>query len=215
MGEKYIRIDVSDVRAKLNSLQGTLSQQQQEKMVNRALVRTGKTVKTILKRELPKEYHVKPAQIGREVGYVHTQYTPGRMGCSIPITGVRGHIGDTGKFKARGGAHGWQALKYAGKRYKIKAKIVKDHVSVLPTAMSDNSGNAPFRNYDAPKLNGIAFVRRKKGKGSRLPITPIVSIGIPQMPLNRSMDDVQDAIMNKLEERLVHEHEVIMRRIVK
>lgn len=48
---------------------------------------------------------------------------------------------------------------------------------------------------------GIAFTRRTQ---NRLPIVKVVGLGVPQMPLNRSSDDVQDALLQFIGNRLEH-----------
>ncbi len=52
-----ITIDFSDVRNKLDIMRIVLSPRQMDLMLERALRRTSSHVKTILKRDLPKQYN--------------------------------------------------------------------------------------------------------------------------------------------------------------
>ena len=196
---KYLQLDISDVQETIAALRTVHTNRQFELLMCRAFKRTGGRVKTILKRELPQEYNVTPGWVGSQVGAPRTSFGGGGLGvsCCIPIDGHRGSIG--GRYNASGGAHGWRAV---GKRYKINAKIVKSGTSKLPSTMSHQGGNPPFRNLGS-KLNGVAFTRVGK---ARFPIAKVVGLGVPQMPLNRSKESVQEEIRETLEKRLEHEH---------
>ena len=163
-------------------------------------------MKTILKQDIPQDYEVKPAWVGSHVKSPRTQMVGGRLGvsCCIPIDGTRASIG--GRYSATGGAHGWNAVHR--KRYKINAKMLKGKTSTLPEEMSHQGGNPPFRNLGS-KLGGATFTRVSK---ERLPIVRVVGLSVPQMPLNRSRDEVQEDIMDTLMKRLEHEHAYIMNR---
>ena len=68
--------------------------------------------------------------------------------------------------------------------------------------MNNIGGQPPFRNYSAPSLNRVAFTREGQ---RRLPIRSVMGIAIPQMPVNRSEEDVQQDFRLFLEERIEHE----------
>lgn len=203
-GGVYLDVDISDAKDMIDALRAVHTEHEMNQLLYRAFQRTGAKVKTILKTELPKEYEVKPTWVGSHVGSPKTQLGGGGLGvsCSIPIDGARGSIG--GRFNASGGAHGWNATR--GRRYKINAKIVKGQSSTLPSEMSHQGGNPPFRNLGS-RLGGATFTRVGE---DRLPIARVVGLGVPQMPLNRSEDDVQDSIMETLMKRLEHEHAYII-----
>lgn len=201
-----MNIDISDATAMINALKVVHTQHEFELLMFRAFKRTGSTVKTILRKELPQDYEVKPSWVGSQVGSPRTQMGGGGIGvsCIIPINGARGSIG--GRFSASGGAHGWKAVRRG--RYKINAKIVKGQGSTMPPVMSRQGGQPPFRNLGS-SLGGATFTRVGKG---RLPIARVVGLGVPQMPLNRSEDDVQERIMDTLMKRLEHEHAYLINR---
>ena len=202
----YLRVDTSDAQALIEKMKAVHTQKEFELLMYRAFRRTGAKVKTILATEIPKSYEVNPSSVRRTVGAPRTPFGGGAaVNCCIPIDGKRHSIG--GEFSARGGARGWNVIK--GRRYKITARIIRGTTSTLPEEMKNIGDEPPFRNYSAPTLNRVAFSR--KGKG-RLPIQKIVGIGIPQMPMNRSKDDVQDEIVTHLMGRIEHEHRYLINR---
>lgn len=202
----YLDVDISDAKAKIEALRAVHTEREMNQLLYRAFKRTGSHVKTILKRQLPQDYEVTPTWVGSQVGSTQTTIGGGGMGvsCVIPIDGTRGSIG--GRFKASGGAHGWNATHR--KRYKINAKIVKGQASTLPSEMSHQGGNPPFRNLGS-SLGGATFTRTGE---DRLPIARVVGLGVPQMPLNRSKEDVQEDIMETLMDRLEREHAYLISR---
>lgn len=200
----YLDIDISDAQAKIDALRAVHTEREMNLLLYRTFKRTGAHVKTILRQDLPHEYEVTPGWVGQHVGSPRTTLGGSGLGvsCCIPIDGTRGSIG--GRFNARGGAHGWNTTK--GKRYKISARIVKGQRSTLPEEMHHQGGNPPFRNLGS-SLGGAAFTRVGK---DRLPIARVVGLAVPQMPLNRSQDEVQSDIMDTLMKRLEHEHAYII-----
>lgn len=199
-----LEIDASDLAEEIERIRQVATPEQFERVMYRIFSRTGGHVRQILRKDLPKQYHVRPKDISNDIqGTKVTAGGVGGVGCIIPIRGVRKTIGKT--YRASGGAHGWNSTK---RKYRVKARIVKSGQSVLPPQVSSYGGMPPFRNFDAPKLNGIAFTRRGK---ARLPIAPVKGIAIPQMPLNRSEPDVQKDIMDYMEKRTEHEFMQLMR----
>ncbi len=159
--------------------------------------------RTAIKRIVPRNYEVTQEEVYRHIGSAKTRFSGGiGVNCCIPIKGKRLSIG--GGFSASGGAPGWSSK---GKQYKITTQMVKGQTSTLPDVMKHQGNNPPFINTTAPKLNGLAFTRTGyKTKNGKDAIVKVVGIGVPQMPLNRSEDKVQEAIVKKLIERLEHEH---------
>lgn len=200
----YLDVDVSDAMQLIEKLRAVHTKAEFEKLMYRAFGRTGRHVKTILKKDLPKEYNVKPSWIGNQVGSPNTTLGGGLgVNCSIPIKGTRGVIGGT--FNASGGAHGWNAK---NRKYRISAQILKGQRSTMPREMDHQGGNPPFRNLGS-SLGGVTFTRKTD---ERLPIARVAGISVPQMPLNRSEDDVQNDILDMLMKRLEAEHNFIINR---
>lgn len=205
MASSYLEIDISEAQETISKLRNNLSQDQFDRLMYRVFKRTGERVKTIVKSDLKEKYHVTPTWVGSQIGAPRMNFGgSGQVGCSIPINGQRASIG--GRYSATGGAHGWNALHR--KRYKISAKVVKGQTSTLPTAIRSMGNQPPFRNLGS-KLGKATFTR--KGK-SRLPIVPVVGIAVPQMPMNRAKEDVQEDIVETLMKRLDHEYGEIIKR---
>lgn len=196
----YLHVDTSEAAGLIERVRAAHSKKEFQTVMYRAFKRTGSKVRTILAKELPTEYEVKANLVRSSVGSPRTTIGGAGVSCCIPVEGARHSIGGT--FPATGGAHGWKVLK--GKRYKITARITKGTRSTLPTEMNSYGGEPPFRNLSFSK---VAFTR--KGK-ERFPIMKVVGIGVPQMPMNRSQESVQDEIMETLMKRIEHEHQYLI-----
>jgi len=205
-GPIYLYIDATDVMKKAEALRRNLSDEQVHRAMRRVYRRVPGHVRMILRQDLPKKYYVKPGEISATI----KKETVSDLSCSIPVEDKRRDIGGEG-VKAYGGAHGWNNAKIVirnGKRvvlrrrkYRVKAKIVKSAISTLPPEVSHLGGNAPFRNLGS-KIMPLTWTRDTK---KRLPITKMVSVAIPQMPMNRSEADVQKDIKDYMYQRLEHE----------
>lgn len=198
-GQKYLDVDLSDVMGKIEFLKGMHSEKEANAMMYRAFKLTGRHVRAIMKKDVPRRYEVGATLVGQAVKNAKTTINKGSVECLIPIRDVRGGIGT--RYKSRDGRPGWASLR--GK-YRIRARIVKGERSTLPATMDQMGGRPPFRNTSAPKLHGLAFTREGDG---RLPIRPIYGIAIPQMPMNRAKDEAQADIAEFLMEKMEHEHE--------
>lgn len=197
-----IYIDASDLQDKINRLESAMKPRQFEQAMYGIFNRTGKHVKQILKKDLPRQYHIKQRDIGNAVQSPKVSMGAG-VGCTIPIRDHRGKVG--GRYRASGGTHGWESLR---SKKRIKTQVVKAGRSTLPARMPGSyGGNAPFINLDAPALNGVSFTRKTK---ARFPIMPVESISIPQMPMNRSEDDVQTDIKQYLEKQMEERFNYLM-----
>ena len=188
--EHYLAVDVSDVLAKFNEIKLTIvNRDMQNKIMHDTLVDTAKYVKTILAKTIPQQYAVKQAFVRAGVKKYIDQ-SSGNINIAVPLSGHRGVIGGT--FQKRGKV----GRPKKGQR-KISAKILKGKWSKLPDKMDHQGGNPPF-----VAGNGVVFTR--KYKTSSHPIVRVAGLGLPQMPLNQSKDEVEDAIVRKMSERLDH-----------
>lgn len=193
----YITVDTSDLQHLMNSMKAVLTKHQFELLMYRVFKRTGAHVKTIIKREVPKDYEAKPSWIASNIGTpkMNTGGAGGSVGCTIPIDGARGVIGS--RFPAAGP----RGRRRKSGKYSITAHIVKGQSSTLPALMSHQGGQPPF-------FNG-SIVMTRKGK-SRLPIVRVAGLGVPQMPMNRSKENVQEDILNTIQTRIEHEWRVLV-----
>lgn len=191
-----IDIDASDLNAKLTFLENVMKPKQFESAMYGVFKRTGGHVKTILKRDLPNKYSVKPAEVGETVKAPQLSTGGNNLGCSIPIRGTRRHFGGNHGFPAKGYARGWNSVKRG--TYPVMVQVVKGSWKPLPYDLGPGHMK-PFRNIPANRLNKMAFYRNGK---PRFPISKVSSIAIPQMPMNRSQEDVQKDIATYLENRV-------------
>lgn len=201
VGGVYLEIDASELSEEIERLRSVMKPEQFNRSMYGIFKRTGGHVRKILKTDIPKEYHARAGEIGKAVGNPKVTMGGLGVGCTIPIKGARKSIG--GGFSASGGAHGWNSLH---RKYRVKSRIVKAGQSTLPPSMSSYGGQPPFRNLGS-KLGGLTFTRAGKG---RLPIIKVSGIAIPQMPVNRSEDDVQRDILNYMEKRIEHEFQRVI-----
>ena len=190
-----ITIDGKDCVDKLTMMAARCKPERFERALYRIYSRTGKHVKTILKDDLPHEYVISPAKVGKTVGDV----TIVGWGCTIPVRDSRGDIG--GQYGAVGGAHGWNSLK---RKYNIKARIVRAGQSTLPGKVM--AGYPPFRNLGS-SLGNLTYARSSKERG---PLLKVEGIAIPQMPMNRSEAEVQEDIKQFLMAQIEHEFMNVM-----
>ena len=189
LGGAGIYIDISDLMQTIEKIQRVMSPPVFDNMLRSTFKETGNKVKTIIRTEVPQDYEVTAAWAGSQVGSPRMGGGPG-ISVTVPISGARGSIG--GRFKASGG----RGRPKKGKRSKITAKIVKGQSSTLPATMDHQGGQPPFM------VGGVAFTRKYAGQSH--PIVHVVGLGVPQMPINRSESDVQNAIKKVVETRLEH-----------
>lgn len=190
-----LEIDASSVEDQLAQMQRVMTPEQFNRAMWGIMRSTGTHVKTILKKDIPQNYHVKKSVVAEAVKSPKVTTGALGVGCSIPLSGHRLSIG--GSYSATGGRHGWGGKK--GKRktvrpYKITARIVKGQISTLPTVMDD--GYPPFRNLSFSK---VAFTRKTH---KRKPIQSVVGVSVPQMPMNQAQDAVQSDIAKYLKSRV-------------
>ena len=204
-GGVYLEVDASDLEAQIKKLQKVMKPEKFNQAMHGIFRRTGGHVRKILKQDLPKEYNISAGQVGTAVKSPKLAMGNG-VGCSIPVSAARKHIGGGSKrgFTAYGGRRGWASL-HSG-HYNISAIVYRGQRSTLPPRMTGYGGQPPFRNIGS-KLNGLTFTREGK---DRLPIRPVMGIGIPDMPLNRSKPDVQSDIKDYLEKQIEHRFTALM-----
>ena len=137
---RFIEVDVSDVIEKVNYLSKALEPEKFNRAIYRTFNETSKKATSIIAKDVVSEYAVKQGWV-RAATQAPKLSLGATTTCIIPVSGVRGVIGDI--FKASGGRN--KRLRKKGKRQKITATIVKGKKSLLPSEMSHQGGNPPFR----------------------------------------------------------------------
>lgn len=197
----YLEVDASDMNEKVMRLQAVMKPEAFEKAMYGVFKRTGGHVKTILKKDIPPKYNVKPGEVGSTVQPPVVALGGGGVGCSIPVVGPRKPIGGRGGFPAHGSKKGWLAVQSG--HYDVTADIYRGQRSTLPARLPQYGGNPPFRNIPS-KLGGSTRTRAA-GVGfppNNYPIPKVMGIAIPQMPLNRAEPAVQKDIAQYMEGRV-------------
>lgn len=196
----FIEIDISDVDRLCREYKSYMSKAEYDRMIYRIVNRTKTHVAAGVSQQVRKEYVVPARDVKEAVKTPQMRGSGSDVGCIIPIRGTRRGIGtkQKGVFGVTGasGAPGWRIPG----PYRIKAHIVKAKQSILP--QDAMKGVAPFRNTTARKLNGLTFTRAGK---ERTPISKISGIAVPQMPWNRSRDDIQKDIADFALKQAQHE----------
>lgn len=212
--QTYLYIDASEFNDLAEEMRKRLTPQNFDKLMRRTLNEVGKRSKKPIREAITQEYHAKKDWINKSIKSAKVSGGGGNIICRIPLASEKGTIG--GMFGAQGGWYGW-----GPDPYEITADIVKGSKSKLPSHMTHQGGQPPFRNIGErkksiknpnkmlkkPKVEvttgtgRIVFTR--KGK-SRYPIEPVSGIAVPQMPLNRSRAETEDKILEVAEKRLIH-----------
>lgn len=175
-------VDMSDVKATFDLLQGILTREQFERLMFRTFNEVGKKSRTLISTEVRKEYEAPAGWVKAQIQHFRLTFGGGfPVTCIIPISSTKGVIGPRFKLSA--------------KKRKVSAKIVKGGVSDLPKKLPAQGGNPPF------VWGGVAFTRRTK---NRFPIVRVVALAVPQMPMNRSKPGVTNALLEYTQQRLEH-----------
>lgn len=186
----YLDIDASDVMKQFNFIrQKIVSPDIQRKILHDTCVDTAKYVKTILARTLPQQYAA-PQKFIRAGVMKWQDNSMNNINVVIPLKGTRGVLGDT--FRSRG-----KPGRPKRGRRKISAKVLKGQWSQLPDTLPNQGGNPPF-------VGGNRIVYTRKFKNSAYPIVRVAGLGLPQMPLNKSKDEVSNQIIKRMSTRLDH-----------
>lgn len=187
MANVYLEVDLSNVMSTMAEMEKLLSTSNFNKLLYRTFKEAAQKSKTLIAREVVKEYAVTQGWVKSAIGKYQLSSGGGGVNCIIPLKGNQGSIGGT--FKAswsRGGP--------------MTATILRGGGSTLPSVMSHQGGNPPFM------AMGVGFTRRTR---KRLPIVHISGLAAPQMPMNRAAEAVEEALLDYVEERLNHNFEYL------
>lgn len=227
----YLNIDMSDVYEKLNEMKQVVGEKNAAKILYWTVKDSARHIRAKLSPILRKEYQSRAMTIRGSIGQAKIN---GAMSCVIPIENARNIIGgsdfpldgSTTRVVKGNATRRKKALEAGkkpkpGKKYKIRAKILKKGVSTMPDVMpgagrSSYGDQPPFLMLVKSKAGptGKYIVMTRKGK-AKLPIIRVVGIGVPQMPLNRSRAAVEDDIADFAMDRLVHHYEAVLKKYVK
>ena len=207
-----LSIDTRDLNRTLKEVGAALGPDKMNIALKHTIQDTGRKVRTLVKSEIRKEYHAKAGRIGKAIG--RPQYSlGGTISCIIPVRDVRGTIAtDSGGYTALKRGPGAKIVK-SGNSVLPHAKTDKRIHFYIPSGRLQ--GHVFVRHNDGIDWTGkrregtgeTEVWKTKKGKrkrnrkvqttGERKRIGTIshgVGIGIPQMPMNRSADEIQEQV---------------------
>lgn len=229
--ETMLSLNTEQAQSLFADLRRTLTPQQYHLMLARTFDRVGKSVRTMVAKEVTQDYVIPYGKVLKAISAPITRKGEG-ITCFLKVTDVRGKIARKGKtyqaFTTGVGGRRISAKRFrkVGPRggYSVQARIVKTGISLLPW-----SENEVHFMVSSGAHEGEVFVRLKNGeKYSRLvvrkdkngnvrtyrvmadKIRPGVGIGVPQMPMTRSAAEIERKAVQMLMERAVHEHRVII-----
>ena len=187
-GQKTLYIDVSDLQKKVDGMKLTLSEEAAKRMLRDTISNTARRVKSIVGKEVPKKYEAKRNWVTSQVGKAQNGGN-GDLSAIIPIDGVRGVAG--ARFPAKGGIR--------GRKDRAQVKLLKGKYSQLPERMAHQGNQPPFRNPKSSKLGNVVFTRKTR---KPYPIARVAGLAVPQMPMNKSKEDVTKDIYDYMEKEL-------------
>lgn len=228
MAAPYLVIDIdgTEVQGLLMHMAACLTPPKFDGLMRRSLSELGKRSKKPIREAIQGQYFASTSWVNSSIRSAKIEGGGGNILCIIPVISGKGQIG--GQFAAAGGAKGWNPP-----AYRVTAQIVKDGPSVLPTHMTHQGGQPPFRNLGSKTTtrtvidkqgkrktykikrkgqNPDKFTKNgKKGTGfmtragkGRLPIEPMSGIAVPQMPLNRAAAQTTDSLLSIAQSRVMH-----------
>lgn len=207
-GKAYLELDMGDVREKTQELAGILDTDTFQKAMRTTIYETSKHVKTIVKKRIREEYRVGEKPILQSLGSPQITVGATEISCLIPVRRNRGII-STGSMSS--GCY--MALKRGP-----SAKVLVAGNSMLP----HSKGKRRIHFYvPSGTLKGHVMVRHEDGKhwkGKRRDengnvtgkisrvgsISHGVGIAVPQMPMNRSAEAIQNDAAEYMLKRLDH-----------
>lgn len=212
--KEWLSIDTSELNKTLKEIGTALRPEQMNIALRHTIQDVGRRVRTLSKKEIRKEYRAKSGRIDKAIRRPVYSLN-GTISCIIPIMDARGTIA------TKSGAY--TALKRGP-----GAKVVKSANSILPHNRTDMRIHFYI---PSGRLNGHVFVRHNDGKkwiGKRSEKDRIkktrmrkgslshgVGIGIPQMPMNRAAEGIQNDVAQYAMKRLLHYQEQILKGNVK
>ena len=201
-GNNAIYVDASQLTDKLTRMRDALGEENFRKLMVRTFRRTASKAATIISQDVRKEYPVKDGWVR---GAIKTpKVTTGGeyiAGCTIPMSGVKGLEGPNQTFK----------LDNRGRSARLKPILVKKGGrKPLPMRLKNQGNNPPFLANGRHGVGLMVMTRRTK---FRHPIVRVGGLSLPQMPMNRSENQISEDLIKFTQARLDHEFDYMMRNL--
>lgn len=175
-----LRIDATQALQTLSEAQKLLSPVKSRELLRDTLVDVGRAAKSVVSDSVIEDYVVPKRWAADQVGFPEVSTGTG-LTVVVPVRGSRGCIGPIYPIANAGGSR---------KKRRIRASIVRSGTTTLPDKMQHQGGNPPFI------ARGMVFTRRTS---KRHPIVRVVGLGVPQMPLNRSQEKIENRLSAEME----------------
>lgn len=196
-GNNPIYVDISQLQDRMDYMRVVLGEANFQKVMVRTFKETARHAGKVISQDVRKEYPVKAAWVK---GAIQTpRVTIGGefiASCTIPMQGVKGLEGPSGTFKLDGRV----------KKGRIKPILVKRGArNPLPRRLKNQGNNPPF--LTTAKGITAVFTRRTK---ARLPIVRVGGLSLPQMPMNRSEEQISRDLLKFTQDRLEHQFDYML-----
>ena len=188
----YLYVDASELEGLCDAMADRLTADNFDRLMRRTLNEVGKRSKKPIKDAVKTQYEAPSGWVGSAIKSSKINGGGLALQCIIPLQGSRG--ANKTIFPAGGRRSKGHIPK--GTRYKVWLRDVKGQNSVLPYHMDAYGGQPPF-------INGGPAVMTREGK-ARGPLSRVVGLALPQMPLNRAEDETTRRILDVCESRLIH-----------
>lgn len=234
-----LHIDTTQMQQTVGGLKNVLSDRQMNVLIYRTLKRTGEHARTLVARDVTHEYHVNYGYALHSIGKPQMG-SGGGISCIMPVSNARKKLARSGGphfFKAVASSNK-TGRKVSKKRfhavgarggYNVQAQILKGETSKLPShgktahfmiSGGPLEGQVYTRKSDGSKYVATVKYKTKNGgvktyKTKKAAIRPGVGIGMPQMPINRSAEEIQRGTQALMMKRLEHEYDVMVQGIAK
>ena len=195
-GNNPIYVDISQLQDRMTYMRDVLGEANFQKIMVRTFRRTASRARSIISSDVQKEYPVKAAWIKGAIKSPKVS-TGGEFiaSCTIPMQGVKGLEGPSGTFKLDGRS-----------KARLKPILVKRGArNPLPRRLKNQGNNPPF--LTTAKGITAVFTRRTK---ARFPIVRVGGLSLPQMPMNRSEEQISKDLFKFTQDRLEHEFDYML-----
>lgn len=227
-----LELDASNLQYLVDEVKRNTTEDQFQRIIGRALLRAGKSVRTAIAQEVIREYHVKYSLVLSTMHPAVVSTNPANM--TIKVSGVREKTGKKETYPAW--AAGWDhpsgRARSKARRYSRSGVVTMEDVrgvrSTLPSGLGTDARHfmvmrGPYAGKvfaAIPRVPGASlYIKHIRGKRmcryarANEKIRPAVGIAIPQMPLNRAADAIQLRFEEIFQKRVAHEWENAMKGI--
>lgn len=231
--QDWLSIDTSELNRTLKEVGAALGPEKMNIALKHTIQDTGRKIRTLAKQEVRKTYRAKAGRIDKAIGRP-VYALNGTISCVVPIRDVRGTIATgSGAYTALKRGPSAKVLKSANSilphdktseriHFYIPSGRLQGHVFVrhrdgVSWIGKRREGTGETESWKtkkgkAKKNRKVTVTGTRKRKGT---ISHGVGIGVPQMPMNRAADGIEEQVGQYALQRLLHYQEQILKGVVK